>query len=184
MDTDRIKKIEDLKKKVENTDPRMADSYIGLLQVETSLLLSEVVELLQKQIPITISELRTTIGNAADKTIEADKKLAESNNRHSRAMFYLTIILAVAGIIQALSAYAQWKVSEKQTAYFEVQSRSDRIGQARLIQESRERCKQSPELKESGLYYTNGKSASCADISKQYKEVDSMLEKIKALFRP
>lgn len=140
MNTERIKKIEELKGEVENTDPRMADSSIGLLQAETSLLLSEVVELLQKQIPISISELRTTIGNATDRTIESDKKLAESNNRHSRAMFWLTIILAIAAIIQALSAYAQWKVSEKQTSYFEAQSRSDRISQARLIQESRERC--------------------------------------------
>lgn len=100
-------------------------------------------------------------------------KEARKNAGHA---FWLSII---AIIISAVTL----NVTIKQTNLTEIQSRSERIFQAKSIQDAIERCKESPELKESGLYYiSNGKPASCSEVLQEYKKNDSTLEKVKMLF--
>ncbi len=97
---------------IQDDGPKASDALSGLLNAETIQLLAETVGALHHQIPITISELRGTLRSINNESIEANRKLAESNNKNSRSMFWLTVVLAIAAVIQALSAFAQWKVSE------------------------------------------------------------------------
>ncbi|OGE79274.1 MAG: hypothetical protein A2751_04765 [Candidatus Doudnabacteria bacterium RIFCSPHIGHO2_01_FULL_46_14] len=113
MNNDRLKKIEELKKWVENADPRTSQGHVGLLNTEATLLLSEAVELLQEEIPQSVEQIGNTIEDATRKSIEANRKLAESNNRYSNVIIILTIVLSLAAILQAVSEFAQWKVQKE-----------------------------------------------------------------------
>ena len=113
MDNARLKKIEELKKWVENADPTTSQNHVGLLNTEATLLLSEAVELLQEEIPQSVGQIQKTIEDVTNKSIEANRKLAESNNRYSNVIIILTIVLSMAAILQAISEFAQWKVQRE-----------------------------------------------------------------------
>ena len=113
MDSARLKKIEELKKWVENADPTTSQNHVGLLNTEATLLLSEAVELLQEEIPQSVENIRKTIEDVTNKSIEANRKLAESNNRYSNVIIILTVVLSLAAILQAISEFAQWKVQRE-----------------------------------------------------------------------
>src|SRR3989344_9471473 len=113
MDNARLKKIEELKKWVENADPTTSQNHVGLLNTEATLLLSEAVELLQEEIPQSVGQIQKTIEDVTNKSIEANRKRAESNNRYSNVIIILTIVLSMAAILQAISEFAQWKVQRE-----------------------------------------------------------------------
>jgi hypothetical protein len=71
-----------------------------------------------------ISDLKVTM----DYFTQVIKTHTESTNRSTSHMFWLTVVLAVAAIVQALSAFAQWKVSENA---IEVQRDANRIENSR-----------------------------------------------------
>lgn len=132
MTEERKKLIEQLKHDVQNSGYQYSAPPIGLLSAETTLALIDSIDTLQKQIPITISELRTTLREANERSINSQEALAKSNDRHSKAMVFLTQILAVAALVQALSSYAQWQVSE---ASVEIQRSANAISEAQRIYE-------------------------------------------------
>lgn len=73
-------------------------------------------------------------------------------------------------IISILTAVITLYMTKQQRDYTELQSRSERINQNRLINEAKESCKKSPDSKDSGLFnVSNGQSASCAEVLHQYK---------------
>lgn len=113
MNDARLKKIEQLKKWVENADPTTSQGHVGLLNTEATLLLSEAVELLQEEIPQSVEQIRKTIEDVTNKSIEANRRLAESNNRYSNVIIILTVVLSLAAILQAVSEFAQWKVQRE-----------------------------------------------------------------------
>jgi hypothetical protein len=55
-----------------------------------------------------ISDVKKTISDFT----QVVKKYTDASNHSGRNMFWLTVVLAIAALIQALSAFAQWKVSE------------------------------------------------------------------------
>lgn len=91
--------------------------------------LTESVNSLRQQLALTVSSLEHSLIKLNDKSIESQVNLAESNNRHSQAMVLLTQIMAIAALVQALSSYAQWQVSE---ASVEVQRNANGIVQANI----------------------------------------------------
>ena len=92
------------------------------------------------------------------------KKLDRTTSLYSKIIIGLTIVLGFLAVIQIQLAF-------QQTNYAEVQSRSERILQARAIQNAVELCKQSPELKESGLYNpSSGNSAPCSEVLRDYND--------------
>ncbi len=105
MEIDRIKTIESLKNDVKSTDRQYSATPIGLLTAETNLALADSIEQLQRQISVTISELRKTISLENDKSIKTQQQLAESNDKHSRAMIFLTLVIAAATIVQAFGVF-------------------------------------------------------------------------------
>lgn len=81
----------------------------------------------------------------------------------TKVIIYLTVAMLVGLVLQV------WFVV-KQTNYTEIQSRSERINQARITQDVIKHCEQSPELQESGLFYIeSGNPAPCAEVLRQYK---------------
>ncbi len=87
-------------------------------------------------------------------------KQAENSSTYALLFAGVSALLAAAGLFFQV----------QQTKLAELQSTSERIGQARAIQDARERCKESPELQDSGLYHTDdGKSAPCSEVLQRYK---------------
>ena len=98
---------------------------------------------------------------------KASLGLIELQRRENRIITKLT--LGIAALALFVSAYGVW-LADKQTDYAEIQSRSERLLQARAIQRAVEYCKQSPESKESGLYnVSNGNHLPCSVVLEQYK---------------
>ncbi|MFA6269783.1 MAG: hypothetical protein WC657_01070 [Candidatus Paceibacterota bacterium] len=74
---------------------------------------------------------------------------------------YMLLFAVITTVLTVFTFY----LNKQQVYYTEVQSRSERIIQARQELEAIERCKQSPELEDSGLYDTSsGKPASCKEV--------------------
>lgn len=117
---------------------------------------------------------------------EIDKYGEESPNSHLGPSYYARASL---GLIELERRNAKWlgwsslvvsifaltfsiiaiRYAAEQTKLTEIQSRSERIQQARSINEAVKRCKESPELQESGLYgVETGQSATCSSVLKQY----------------
>ena len=113
MDSARLKKIEELKKWVENADPTTSQNHVGLLNTEATLLLSEAVELLQEEIPQSVGQITKTLEDITVKSIAANQKLADSNNRYSNVIVILTVVLSIAALLQATSEFMQWKVQKQ-----------------------------------------------------------------------
>ena len=75
---------------------------IGKLSAERSKELSDTILVLQKQIPVSISDLRSTISNNADKIIQSNEKLSRSNENYAKWMKWLTFGLFAVGIAQVI----------------------------------------------------------------------------------
>jgi predicted Zn-ribbon and HTH transcriptional regulator len=61
-------------------------AVIGSINAKSTKKLSEEISNLHRQIPITISELRDNLSRQANKIIEANKKIADSNSRYAKAL--------------------------------------------------------------------------------------------------
>mgnify|MGYP001586514221 CR=1 FL=1 len=98
---------------------------------------------------------------------KASLGLIELQARENRMISKL--ILGVTLLALIVSGYGVWLAS-KQTNYTELQSRSARLLQARATQRAVEYCEQSPESKESGLFYvSDGNPMPCSVVLDQYK---------------
>lgn len=76
--------------------------------------------------------------------------------------------LGIASLALIVSMYGTWLTS-RQTEYAAIQSIPERINQARAITKAVERCRQSPELKDSGLFeIPSGKPAPCSQVLQIY----------------
>ena len=72
----------------------------------------------------------------------------------------------------------------KQTNLAETQGISERIIQARSVQSAVEFCKQNPDSQVSGLYeISTGKSASCAQVIRNYSGEYSWWDKVRSFFK-
>lgn len=80
---------------------------VGKLSAERSKELTNAISTLQKQIPVSISDLRSTISNNADKIIQSNEKLSRSNENYAKWMKWLTFGLFAVGITQAIISL--WK---------------------------------------------------------------------------
>lgn len=90
--------------------------------------------------------------------------LTELERRNSSALGWTTIVISFLALVFSIIAL---RYAREQTQYTELQSRGERIQQLQSIQRALELCKDSPNLKESGLYdTTNGKSVSCSEVLK------------------
>lgn len=73
--------------------------------------------------------------------------------------------LFVFAVFTLILSIQTWRLSQQQTSYSEVQSRSERIQQARASRDAVVRCKNEPGLMESGLYnLTTGSPTSCVEV--------------------
>ncbi len=83
----------------------------------------------------------------------------EYEQSHSNSItFFLGVMSVISSVIAAYLAF-------QQTNFTEIQSRPDRILQAQATQAAVEKCKEAPELKESGLFDTsNGNPAPCSTV--------------------
>ena len=75
---------------------------VGKLSAERSKELTNAISTLQKQIPASINDLRSTISNNADKIIQSNEKLSRSNESHAKWMKWLTFGLFTVGIVQVV----------------------------------------------------------------------------------
>ena len=92
--------------------------------------------------------------------------LIELHSRQNSRIAYLT--LSVAAIALIVSIYAM-KLTQQQTEYSAIQSIPEQIKQAQIREAAIERCKQSPELNESGLYNTKiGEAAPCSEVLRTF----------------
>ncbi len=98
---------------MENADPTTSQNHVGLLNTEATLLLSEAVELLQEEIPQSVGQITKTLEDITVKSIAANQKLADSNNRYSNVIVILTVVLSIAALLQATSEFMQWKVQKQ-----------------------------------------------------------------------
>lgn len=85
-------------------------------------------------------------------------------------MIFLTTVIAILTIVMVIGLAMQLWFAVKQTNYTEIQSRSERIQQAKITSSAVEFCEQNPEAEESGLFeISNGKPASCKQVLEIYK---------------
>lgn len=125
-------------------------------------------------VPLASDELTRRALNKLQETIKIFNK---ESSIQTRKMIRLTWVIAgltaalFAGLVmQIWLALTQTAYTIKQTNYAAVQSIPERINQAKMKQEAIKRCKQSPELKESGLNnISTGAVASCAEVIEEYK---------------
>lgn len=88
------------------------------------------------------------------------------NQRKNYISLFFNVVFSLILIWLTISTY---NLNVKQTEYVELSTRSDRINQNRSILEAKERCKNDPNLEDSGLYSLSGKNATCKDVLKIYK---------------
>ena len=77
-------------------------------------------------------------------------------------MLFLSFAVLILGVFSLFETF-------KQTSYTEFSTRSSRMEQILLIQQAKERCKNTPSSTTSGLFYitngeTTGKEATCEEI--------------------
>ena len=78
---------------------------IGKLSADRSKELANAILTLQKQIPMSISELRGTISNNADKIIQSNERLSKSNESYAKWMKWLTFGLFAVCIAQVIVSF-------------------------------------------------------------------------------
>ena len=122
-------------------------------------------------------ELEDLINQYASKSVDgidnipcfmkASLGLVELQGRQNGRIAWISLAISLLALI--ISAFAL-KYTVTQTKLTEIQSRPERINQARAINDAIERCKISPDLLDSGLFDVGtGKIASCQLVLKQYK---------------
>ena len=83
-----------------------SDRGIGIANALASLNVAESLQTLQLQMVETSAENRKAAEVQTDKLIASNQKLAVSNEKYSKRMFWLTVGLFFVGIVQALAALA------------------------------------------------------------------------------
>lgn len=98
---------------------------------------------------------------------KANLGLIELQGRQNGRIAYMSLFVAISAL--AVSFYGL-RLTKIQVDYAQIQSIPTQINQARIKSQALEDCKQSPESKESGLYYVStGKSTPCSEVLKTYK---------------
>lgn len=119
-----------------------------------------------KELDKILGELSTAgVGNETIRhreIIRAITVLSLKNHKATASAQSLNVFLSI--IVVVLTFYTLYLTS-KQTNYTELSTRAERIEQAKSIQAAKDRCKQTPELNESGLYEVDtGKPAPCSQV--------------------
>lgn len=101
--------------------------------------------------------------------------LTELERRSTTLLGWVSLLVSIFALVFSILAvrYAaeQTKLAAEQTKLTELQSRSDRINQARSITNALEWCKTSPGLQNSGLFEVDtGKPVPCSAVLKKYQE--------------
>ena len=78
---------------------------IGKLSADRSQELTNVLKALHQQIPMTVSELRSTISRNTDKMIESNERLSKSNEAYAKWMKWLTFGLLAIGLAQVVISF-------------------------------------------------------------------------------
>lgn len=74
-----------------------------MLNAEINIALTGAIEILDAQIPVSVADMKQGLDNSFSKLIQSNENLAKSQDKHSRAMFWLTIALVGVGILQVAS---------------------------------------------------------------------------------
>jgi len=99
-----IQKLKDQISQIPNYSGIDMTGLVGRLNAEVTHALVEAIEPLPEQISKTVGELRLTISRSTSQVIDESKELAASNDRHAKAMFWLTVALFLAAAVQAIAA--------------------------------------------------------------------------------
>ena len=75
---------------------------IGKLTADRMQELSQSIQTLKNQIPLSVLDLRQTISQNTDKMIASNEKLSESNEYYAKWMKWLTFGLVITSIVQIL----------------------------------------------------------------------------------
>jgi hypothetical protein len=86
-----------------------SDKRIGIAEATATFNVAESLQMLQLQIEETALSNRKSAEIQTDKLIVSNAKLAESNNRHSRRIIWLTWALVIVGLLQVV---ATWQTSK------------------------------------------------------------------------
>lgn len=153
---------EETKKLLENikANPSSGISYdakMSLVQVEQIFAIDE--------LTTEVKDLKTKLTNYSN-----------AARKEGERMFILTIALGFVALLQLLTAFQQTNLTKEQGI-------SERIYQARKVQNAIEFCNQNKDAKESGLFeVSTGKSAPCREVLQIYGNNNSIWSKIKNLF--
>ncbi len=94
--------VSDIKNWVNPGNHDKVNIALGLLNAEKTTELTNAISNLRAQIPITISELRSTISQNTDKIITSNEKLGKSNENYALWIKWLTLALVLVGVVQVL----------------------------------------------------------------------------------
>jgi len=78
---------------------------IGKLTADRTKELTNAIQALHQQFPITISELRQTISRNTDNLIKSNEKLSKSNEAYAQWIKWLTFALVAVGIASVVVAW-------------------------------------------------------------------------------
>jgi hypothetical protein len=98
---ERLRILEEIGARLNREFGNSQDTLIGILNSETGVALVEAIEQLQDKIVESTDHLNRGLDQSVTKLIASNEKLAESNDRHARAMKWLTFGLLVAASVQA-----------------------------------------------------------------------------------
>lgn len=96
-------------------EDNLLKAALGVLETDSSRNLTAAVADLRHQIPVSVSQLRQTLGDSVDKLISSNESLARSNEKYANQMWWLTLGLLVVGIPAAAEALI--KVWDSVTGY-------------------------------------------------------------------
>ena len=109
-----------------------------------------------RTVPNELVRHREIVRTLVVNNIQNQRHIDKIDNRN----FVLTLMIVILTIISVLSA-------RKLENYIELSTRAERITQEQSVQNAIARCKESPDLKESGIYNTEtGAPATCTDVLK------------------
>lgn len=100
------------------------------------------------------------------KLIRAITVLTVKNNRSANRIQILLVLLAISSVYLSI---IQTRLSIQQADYTEISTRAARIDQNISLRQGADYCKQNPTSTDSGLFFDNGKSATCAEVLKSSK---------------
>jgi len=93
---------------LKDADPGpLADKKSGIATALSNLDLAESVQLLQLQVMDASVENRRSLNQITDKIIESNIKLSQSNDRHAKAMKWLTAALVTISLVQVILNFIQ-----------------------------------------------------------------------------